>query len=144
MLASYRAKPKAMAPHLKRWIDHMIDDEQLPTLIHCTGGKDRTGVVIAFLLAAIEVPRLAIDEDYLASDFHTGRRFLPAVLEAMRAVYNGPIDPAMIDPMLGVRLEYLDAAFEAAGPFDAYLDDWIGLTPERRNRLRALLLEDAE
>ena len=37
-------------------------------LLHCTAGKDRTGVVIAVALAACGVPRDAICADYALSD----------------------------------------------------------------------------
>ena len=36
-----------------------------PTLIHCAGGKDRTGVAIAILLAAVGVCRTEIVRDFL-------------------------------------------------------------------------------
>ncbi|MEJ2867785.1 tyrosine-protein phosphatase [Actinomycetospora sp. OC33-EN08] len=38
-----------------------------PTVVHCAAGKDRTGLVIALLLALAEVDREAIVADYLAS-----------------------------------------------------------------------------
>lgn len=37
----------------------------LPALVHCAHGKDRTGVVVALLLAACGAPREAIVEDYV-------------------------------------------------------------------------------
>lgn len=37
-------------------------------LVHCTAGKDRTGVAIALLLAAVGVPDEAIAADYALSD----------------------------------------------------------------------------
>jgi protein tyrosine/serine phosphatase len=37
------------------------------TMVHCTAGKDRTGVVVALALAAVGVERAAIVADYAAS-----------------------------------------------------------------------------
>jgi len=37
-------------------------------VLHCTAGRDRTGIVIATVLAAIGVPDAAIIADYVASD----------------------------------------------------------------------------
>jgi protein-tyrosine phosphatase len=37
----------------------------LPTLTHCTGGEDRTGIFSAVLLATLGVPRKTIMQDYL-------------------------------------------------------------------------------
>jgi protein-tyrosine phosphatase len=39
-----------------------------PVYVHCTSGRDRTGVVIAAALLAIDVPRQVVAEEYLLSD----------------------------------------------------------------------------
>ena len=41
--------------------------EGVPAVIHCAAGKDRTGVVSAILLAALDVPEETIVEDYVLS-----------------------------------------------------------------------------
>ena len=43
------------------------DRSNYPVLIHCTQGKDRTGVVVILLLLLLEVPEALIDQDYRAS-----------------------------------------------------------------------------
>ncbi|PVZ10855.1 tyrosine phosphatase family protein [Actinomycetospora cinnamomea] len=42
----------------------------LPTVVHCAAGKDRTGLVVALLLALAGVERDAIGADYLPSGPH--------------------------------------------------------------------------
>ncbi|WP_437651342.1 tyrosine-protein phosphatase [Sorangium sp. So ce362] len=39
-----------------------------PVYVHCTSGRDRTGVVIAAALLALDVPRQIVAEEYLLSD----------------------------------------------------------------------------
>ncbi|TVY65752.1 hypothetical protein LSUE1_G006314 [Lachnellula suecica] len=39
-----------------------------PVLTHCTQGKDRTGLLIAFILLLLEIPVLAIAHDYVMSE----------------------------------------------------------------------------
>ena len=39
-------------------------------LVHCTGGRDRTGVGIALLMYALGVPEDAIEENYLESNVY--------------------------------------------------------------------------
>jgi len=39
-----------------------------PVLVHCTSGKDRTGVVVASILKIIGIPHEAIIEEYLLSE----------------------------------------------------------------------------
>ncbi len=45
-------------------LELLSDDSNLPTYVHCTLGKDRTGVITALILSAIGVHREAIVEDY--------------------------------------------------------------------------------
>ena len=45
----------------------LADDAQLPALIHCTAGKDRTGVVLAILQELLGVGREEIVADYVRS-----------------------------------------------------------------------------
>jgi protein tyrosine/serine phosphatase len=73
-----------------------------PALVHCAAGKDRTGIVVAVLLAAVGVDDEAIVADYLA----TGER-LGTVRAALRrrAVYAespGPLPAFSAEPIEAV------------------------------------------
>lgn len=46
----------------------MADTSNYPIMIHCTQGKDRTGLVIMLLLLLLDTPLDAISTDYLASE----------------------------------------------------------------------------
>lgn len=46
----------------------LADSTNYNTLIHCTQGKDRTGLVVIFLLLLLSVPLGAISADYTASE----------------------------------------------------------------------------
>ena len=41
-------------------------------VVHCRAGKDRTGLLIAFLLDLVGVPREVIAEDYALSEARLG------------------------------------------------------------------------
>ena len=45
-----------------------------PVLVHCVAGKDRTGLVVALIQAALGVPRDSIIAEYALSDEPTQRR----------------------------------------------------------------------
>ena len=46
----------------------LADSDNHPVLIHCTQGKDRTGLVVMLLLLLLEIPLSVISADYLASE----------------------------------------------------------------------------
>ena len=144
MRLSYRALPQAAAGHLRE-LFRRIAAGHLPLLVHCTAGKDRTGVVIALLLWALGVEREAI----YADDLESGGRGSPAVAEAtgelMTRLLGRPLQPAALEALCGARREYLDESFaviEAShGSPDAFLADVAGLDPALRERVRDQLLE---
>jgi hypothetical protein len=94
------------------------------TLVHCTAGKDRTGVVVAVLLAAAGVTRAAIVEDYCLTGTNMERirpRMPPAdqqVTELSAGFTTGDAAPAAT---ISTALDLLDRAggverwFDAAG-----------------------------
>jgi protein tyrosine/serine phosphatase len=47
----------------------LADRARYPILIHCTQGKDRTGLVVQLVLMLLGVPMEAIDNDYMISSY---------------------------------------------------------------------------
>ncbi|MEV4482363.1 tyrosine-protein phosphatase [Micromonospora coxensis] len=115
----------------------------LPLLFHCSAGKDRTGWLAVVLLTALGVDDAEIRADYLRNNELSGS-LREVLLEAM--VRRHPtLDPETVRPVLEVRPEYLDAAYDEVrrvhGSFEAYLRDGLGVTDEVRAALRDNLLE---
>lgn len=143
----YSRLPGAFAAIWPRLIGALLGPGQLPALIHCSVGKDRTGFACAMLLLAVDVPREEVYRDYLRTAEH-----YPAEL-AMRALQNAhpasgiqsPPAEAML-PFFAVEPDYLDAALAAVernhGSVDGYLHEVAGLDPAQRQRLRKLLIEE--
>jgi hypothetical protein len=48
-------------------------DVELPILVHCKAGRDRTGVVVAVLLLMLGVPKEAIMEEFLEAGGENAR-----------------------------------------------------------------------
>ncbi|KHN95394.1 Protein-tyrosine phosphatase, SIW14-like protein [Metarhizium album ARSEF 1941] len=107
----------------------------LPVLVHCTQGKDRTGLICVLILMILRVPLAAIEHDYFLTD--------PA-LEAERHERLAEIrqigltdEWAITAPELVTGVQrHLDVMY---GGLEAYLDD-IGFDQNQRARLRELLL----
>jgi protein-tyrosine phosphatase len=92
-----------------------------PLVFHCTAGKDRTGFATALFYEAMGVHRDIIVDDYMASS-----QFLrPLQQSARHFAKEKGIDPMAFDPLLTVKPEYLEAAFDLIdkryGGVEAYL-----------------------
>ena len=124
MRAVYAGLPAAAAPHVA-YLFRRIAGGDVPLLIHCTAGKDRTGFVSALLLAALDVPHDAIVADYLASSIRKSAEAVAAT-QALATTHLGFALPAdALDVTMGVDESYLAESFaairEAHGGVDAYL-----------------------
>jgi protein-tyrosine phosphatase len=145
LLENYAAMPTAFEAHLHELIASIVDRRELPLLISCTAGKDRTGFVCSLLLTALGVGHGQIVADYMHSNewFDTGaiRRSLAGWLEPGSA--TEPSDQVL--DALRCRPEYLAAAYAAIqqrhGSVEAYLERAGGLNRERLDSLRAALLQ---
>lgn len=135
LMGNYAGIPAAVLPHLRGLIEAIVGGET-PVLIHCTAGKDRTGVVLALLLKALRVPEDVVLADYQRSDvFAKNLRVRGGIPEQFEQAFGFRPSEALIDAMIGVDVEFLAAAmavvdrewgsiqgfFAAAGIDDALL-----------------------
>lgn len=114
-------------------------------LFHCAAGKDRTGFAAALILMILDVPREVILHDYmLTSDYFIPDRELQRLAKKYAGFGFDQLDPAIIRPMLEVRPEYLQAAFDAIDQHYAttedYLEDVFELTPALRQEFQQRFL----
>ncbi|CAO1652604.1 tyrosine-protein phosphatase [Salinibacterium sp. NG22] len=63
-----------------------IAQADAPVLVHCTAGKDRTGLVVALTLLASGVDESAIIDDYAASGHHVRPRRHALVAESLASL----------------------------------------------------------
>ena len=141
----YRALPlnRHYRPLFGRVLTGLADTEGR-LLVHCTAGKDRTGILCALILHALGVSRDAILADYMRSRRAPG---LPEMAAATAAKIAGELGAEraveLTGQMYDVDEDYLLAAFGAieaeCGSIDAYLAS-IGLDEARAETLRAKLL----
>jgi protein tyrosine/serine phosphatase len=107
-----------------------------PVVVHCAGGKDRTGMLVGVLLESVGVPRAVVVEDYATSAEHLGIAEILATLgDAQRARVE---TYAWSHPeTLTSALEHLDATYGGAG---AYLRDACGLAGAEVEAVRGRLV----
>ncbi len=90
------------ALQFRRIVEALIEPDALPALIHCTLGKDRTGLAIALILSALDVPNELIVEDYALTAKYASAA-IQAQAQHMRA---HPIRAAFL-PLLSVEPQHM-------------------------------------
>jgi protein-tyrosine phosphatase len=139
----YEALIATRGPVLVEVIRQLVAPGALPALIHCTAGKDRTGVVIALVLAALQVPDEVIAIDYAATSIFLGEDFRRAYSERSAASgYDGERLAKMLACAPELILKTLQEIRAEYGDIAAYLEHH-GLTSAELATLRLALIEDA-
>jgi protein-tyrosine phosphatase len=124
----------------------LITSDQ-PLLYHCTAGKDRTGMATAFLLSILGAKKEIIEADYLLiNKLMPPDQTAPAMAKRPEAVIGAPLNPELVKPLLGTRIEWLHAASEGinrrSGSFDNYRREVLGFSDEDAAVLKLRLLEN--
>jgi protein-tyrosine phosphatase len=112
----------------------------LPALVHCSAGKDRTGVVIALVLAALGVPDQVIAADYALSSRYLDPDRTPAIgqVQASTGLGDELTQQLMTSPP-ALILDTLAWVRAASGSVEGYLLEH-GLRPDDLTELRAALI----
>jgi protein-tyrosine phosphatase len=121
-------------------IGELCDDDALPALVHCSAGKDRTGVVIALILAVLGVPDEVIAADYALSALYLDPDRTPAIGQLSASTGLGEeLTRALLSSPPELVLGILERVRAVAGTIDGYLRAH-GLTGTGLARLRAALI----
>lgn len=132
----------------RNFFEVLLAQEEGAVLWHCTAGKDRAGVGTLLLLSALSVPREQILADYMKVNEFARREidFLMELLtsgEEKAAVRQEQADAVRL--LFTVDEAYAASVFEVmeqeCGSVEAFLEQKMGLTAEKRERLKALYLE---
>ncbi|GCD96425.1 tyrosine-protein phosphatase [Embleya hyalina] len=119
-----------------RSLEVLAGDGGVPALVHCTAGKDRTGILVALLLSVAGVEREAIIADYTETETHLVEMFerIDRLPRQPRIDPSHPVAPAMrgaarasIDTFLRVLEERHGSAAEfllKAGAAPDHLESW--------------------
>ena len=135
MLKQYEALALDHTEDYRRIIEDLLEPGSVPAIIHCTSGKDRTGIVAAIILLALDAPREAITADYILTQ---GR------IEKVDYFADSAEQDA-IEIVMAAKPDYIAAALEAMasnyGSVASYLHEAVGITPEKQRQLHALFID---
>ena len=86
-LEKYETKVRGV----RQWLNDVVGffaapSTQFPVLVHCTSGKDRTGVVVAALLLIVGIKRDWIIAEYLLSDGDVSQEWIELAIDGMEDV----------------------------------------------------------
>jgi len=134
LAGTYRHMLDVRAPQLVEVVRALLEPDGLPAIVGCAAGKDRTGVAIALVLAAVGVPNDAVVVDYALS----AELFAADVADEHLTDWRGA--PAAVECPPEYMLEALEHLEGRHGGAAALLLR-NGLTETDLARLRELLTE---
>jgi protein-tyrosine phosphatase len=118
-----------------------------PALIHCSAGKDRTGVTVAILMTLLGASREDVYHEYMRSNESIDAQMQrqSARAQAGKDTFSlSGLKPDVVRAMMGTETSYMDAMFHGIdakyGSFDAFTRDGLKLTAVQIAQLRKNLI----
>ena len=128
----------------RRFFELLLSQKDGALLYHCNGGKDRTGIITAFLLTLLNVSWNMIEEDYMETNTVV-EPWLEQKLENLPERYRNEQAKAVLRMMYLADKDCLQTAREEmcslGGSPAGYLKQVIGITDSTREELRNRLLQ---
>ncbi|MDH6307132.1 protein-tyrosine phosphatase [Dysgonomonas sp. PFB1-18] len=136
---TYRDMINNFAEQYAGFFDYLCDEKNYPIVYHCFLGKDQSGLATYFLLRALDVPMDDIENDYMASDKeidkHKMVRNADSLSESRQEAFT------MLTKTDLAYLRYgISCIREKSGSVDEYMLNELKLTPEKRQKLKNILL----
>jgi len=131
----YKCFIKYAQQEIKEALEIMADSNNYPILIHCSLGKDRTGVIIALLSEILEIPR-----DNICCEYAKSRENLAIVekeiKEGLKQYYLEDWLLQSPSQIMKEFLEYIDKQYNSVSQFL----EAIGVSVTTQQRIRDNLL----
>ena len=121
---AYRDYATGYLPQFKALLERISNPENLPVLIHCSAGKDRTGVVASLIQQMLGVPPETAMDDYLKTNDNMDQYNADVMQQLSKLAYFG-VPWKMFVPLFDARRDYLNAAYTQVKEEFGALDGWM-------------------
>lgn len=146
-----RANIREATAQMSGLFNALSDPANLPLVLHCTHGKDRTGVASAVVLMALGVPPELAKKDYLQSNDYRQEENeelmaeLSGTIVANQGAASSPEDLAKFKALLYLEPSFFEAILDEIekqyGSLESYLEDSLGIGAAQVKDLRDRLTE---
>jgi protein-tyrosine phosphatase len=144
MRDAYQEYVTDFQPEFSKILKLTSESSNLPIMIHCTGGKDRTGFACSLIQLVLNVPFETVLQDYLKTN-----SFLQEVKDEFRnRLKKFPflgISMEKIAPLFEARKEFLEAAYDKIvddfGTLNDYIREGLSFSEDESQRLKQLLIQ---
>ncbi|KAH8671372.1 protein-tyrosine phosphatase-like protein [Xylariales sp. PMI_506] len=130
-------------PSWKLVLEHIRDRPQEPVLVHCTAGRDRTGVISGLLLALAGASPEAITLDYMLSRVGTEPVRIMLLSFALAGTNAESQEQPGFYNLASLRESSWEAFTKAVqrdyGGFEQFVIDKLGFSPEDVGKIKANL-----
>ncbi|KAL9098711.1 MAG: hypothetical protein Q9163_005679 [Psora crenata] len=143
---AYRAILLNSQPALCAILGHLAGCSKAPApiIIHCTAGKDRTGVIVMILLLLAGCPKAVIAKEYQLTEVGLGAQWRA---EAVARLLKDPVfqgeNREGIERMVGARREVMEAVVDMVetdfGGVENFLTRMIGINKNTLEKCRQVL-----
>jgi hypothetical protein len=135
LLADYRGMLASGAATFGELFSRLGAPRRLPAVIHCLGGKDRTGLTVALLLTALGVPRQVVLDDYQLTNDYRGVAHSPEVVALfVQAGLARPAAEGLLGAPRWVLAQALGELDDTYDGIEGYLLGPGGMRPGRARR----------
>lgn len=124
---------------IAKFFDYLTDESNYPIVFHCFLGKDQTGIASYFLLRALGVLPEVAEDDYMLSNLGVDKSKIidnvSKMTEAQQEAFT------MLSRTDASFLRYgIACAKKQEGSIEDYMEKKLGLTKEKKQKLRSILL----
>lgn len=128
----------------KQIFELILNENHVPLLFHCKGGKDRTGIMSVFFLMSLGVSKDQMINDYMVTKENMRHRNAARIKQYEKFTDNQRV-LQFLSTIMDTKESYILSVFDEIDAkyrvYDDYLEHEIGLTKDQLKLLKSKYLE---